>query len=613
MACNAAPRSKGNTVSFRQKPYGLRGTALADAGTDAKIGRDYLRARGWKSPGIRDFNFRWLDRQEVLGMWNYAEDKSQGKGQPRIKRAYRVIGAVLLPFPNDPLYGVARMFYSKADDEAPKFRTPSKRPAIPYIPDGISTKASTPLVLVESPFKAALATWKGLPGIGINGCTGCHVKGEKVFRPSLLKYLPEGREVSFATDADCESNPMVGRAQLDFLTAASTLGCKPVFRPLPAGGIDDYLVDHTVEDFHELKTFKPTGKRVAMLREFVRTAGDHAPPAADDSQSYGLGDNPESLNYLLTSKTEPIAYLFEGLIARSACSILAGPPKGFKSTFALWLSMVATGAVKSRWRKFGAVKKSGKVRVGYIDIEQSKALFVATLNRFRPDPDARGSFQRFPMEKFKLDARGLEELENLIKRERLELLVIDSVIRIRPTASKGSVTQQDAELLDPVTKMAHRTMCHIMLLAHTGKRKDFDNPLDMIGSTSQLAAAVDDVFIIYKPKNESNKYLRHLFVTGRHIPDFGTYVIESQTDGFAFYGEETDVVEGGSQKEVIAVLRDQFAGSGTPAQLAKALAKSPNAIVKLLIKLKDRGLVTANQGTYKLMPKAIKEALDVSP
>jgi hypothetical protein len=266
-------------VSFNRRAFGDLGVPLLKARSSAAVGVEYLRERGWSAKGIREANFRWLNRDEVLARWSTAEAKANGDHERRVK----ILGAALLPFPNDPHYGVARVFYdgTPLDEDAPKFLTPGGVPAQPYIGEGVSKKPAKPLVLIESPFKAAVAALKGLGGIGINGCTGCHVKNARLsskpseaearawFRPELRPYLQPGRKVLFVTDADCETNPQVGAAQLDFLDAAMALGCEPLFRPLPAGGIDDYLVNHRVTDFHRLKTYDYNSRRVADLRESV--------------------------------------------------------------------------------------------------------------------------------------------------------------------------------------------------------------------------------------------------------------------------------------------------------------------------------------------------------
>jgi RecA-family ATPase/biotin operon repressor len=315
----------------------------------------------------------------------------------------------------------------------------------------------------------------------------------------------------------------------------------------------------------------------------------------------------EPVSKLLKREVQPVAYLFKGLLARGASSLLAGPPKGFKTTLAMWLALVAVGAVRSEWARFRRVGDT-KFRVGYIDLEQSDGVFYMRLKEFEPNAAAVKRLFRLTPPKFKLDEQGLDELEQFIQRYQLDLLIIDTLARVRTHQRGMSASQIDADLLEPITKLAHETGCHILIITHTGKRKDYENPLDMIGSTSQLAAAVDDVLVLYKPENADSELRRHLFVAGRHITAAGTYVIERTRSGFTLMGEASEILQGEAQKQVLAALRSQLTAA-TPQQIAAMLGKSRSAVHKVLSKLVDQKLVITNgKGGYELLKTAFRSA-----
>ena len=226
-------------------------------------------------------------------------------------------------------------------------------------------------------------------------------------------------------------------------------------------------------------------------------------------------------------------------------------------------------------------------RVGYLDLEQKDPLFWERFESFEPDSKALPRLYR--VEEFpKLDEPGLAHLEDFIRLKRLDLVFIDTLIRVRPSSRGKNATEADAELLAPVTKLAHKLNCHICVLAHTGKRREIETPLDMIAATSALAAAVDDVLVISMAK-DNEKTHRYLHITGRHLSQPGSYLIERTDFGFRLLGEASEVLEGALQKQVLAYLRSSGARL-TATELGKSLELKRLAVQKVLSKLAQRGL-----------------------
>jgi hypothetical protein len=132
---------------------------------------------------------------------------------------------------------------------------------------------------------------------------------------------------------------------------------------------------------------------------------------------------------MLRRDIEPVSYIFEDLIARGATSILGGPPKGFKSTWMMWLSLVMVGAIESDWSKFKRTA-GPPLRVGYIDPEQADPLYLERLEQFNPDPTALKRLFRinaFP----KFNSEGVAQLENMIVDKRLDACCVDTLARVR--------------------------------------------------------------------------------------------------------------------------------------------------------------------------------------
>jgi hypothetical protein len=350
----------------------------------------------------------------------------------------------------------------------------------------------------------------------------------------------------------------------------------------------------------------PLGK--AELRTIVRSVVERyekgTTSSAPRAEPFELAKHLEPVSKMLRREVPPVRYLQQGLIARGAASLLGGPPKGLKSTFALWLALSLVEAIEYDWKRF-ELKAKDPLRVGLIDLEQADPLFVERLDQFSPDRSTLARLIRvndFP----KLDAQGIEALEELIEKQRLNLVIIDTLARVRPATRGKSATEADAELLDPVTKLAHRSGCHIQIVTHTGKRKDHDNPLDMLAATSALAGAVDDVFVIYRPQDAENELRRNLFITGRHIREPGTYAIERTSGGFDLLGEAMEVIHGQLQKKVLAFMRGERRPL-SPLNIARGIGEQRIAVQKVIAKLCDKHLATpAGNGLYELPEDAVR-------
>lgn len=235
----------------------------------------YLRPRGWSDPHIKAAALRWVSGPRVADLWPMT---AKHGGEPS--------GGILLPYPNAPGYCAVRVFFRTEPEkgEAPKFLTPGGQAARVYVPAGAErdlADPAVPLLIIESPFKAAIAALKGLRAVvGVNGCDGAHALGAHLpvvgvtreaaigyVRADIAPYLLRGRHVSFLTDADYVSNASVRRCNLALMDAAAVgFGCEAELIELPAGGVDDYLVEHSVKDFARLPHHARNSDHVTALR-----------------------------------------------------------------------------------------------------------------------------------------------------------------------------------------------------------------------------------------------------------------------------------------------------------------------------------------------------------
>jgi P4 family phage/plasmid primase-like protien len=359
-----------------------------------EIGRDYLEARDWSTAAIKAFRFRWIDSDDLLRIW------------PKRLKGFNPIGGLALPFPNNAHYACVRIFYpegtleqdepdddsedvadvedteqsappaklkkgeaAKLPKKAPKFLIPFGR-AIPFIP---FTKRGPIEAFIESPFKAALATSKGLRVIGVNGCHGCKEQGAELsadptepearawFKPELLPYLARGKPAELWTDADVLTNLNVRKAQLDFLDAAQALGAEARHRPIPAGGVDDYLAANTVGSLRQLPTHERDSKYVDVLRNPFR-----------DLTEFGIADRFVAL-YGDDLRYDPSAgwFLWDGARWRTGKDAELAATEGVRATIE---TLKAEADAERNPEKLGA-----RVRAMYEFQNQARMKAITTL------------------------------------------------------------------------------------------------------------------------------------------------------------------------------------------------------------------------------------------
>lgn|GEM_PF-2338017 len=266
---------------------------------------DYLPSRGWTQKAVREAGLRWIDGPAVASIW---PGTSQGHPPRHFGStaamlrgtSYQPRGGIVLPFPDDPTFCVVRIFYEvfnldggKDPNDDSKFRTPIGKPLQVYRPPSVTladlTDSTKPLIVIESPFKAALAASRGLTCVGVNGCGGTHepathllpgataAQARATIRAELHEFLLPGRPVSLITDADVRTNLNVRRAQLSFMDAAAIgFGCVPEYVEMPdlgsgKTGVDDYFAaGHKLADFQKLPRHARDSKAVRELRNAFR-------------------------------------------------------------------------------------------------------------------------------------------------------------------------------------------------------------------------------------------------------------------------------------------------------------------------------------------------------
>ncbi len=193
--------------------------------------------------------------------------KEIGYNSSEIESAYRI------PFGGD--YSRFKLFYktdAKIGVKRPKYTQKKGTANRLYIPQSLTDavlKSLSALNVTEGEKKAAKATQDGLNCVGITGLWNWKKKGTDELIADFDKIELPGRETNIIPDSDWLDFGKDGKpknlkdAVMRLATALMLRGAVVRIVYLPTSdsgkvGLDDYLLNHTVQEFHTLKTEKVT-------------------------------------------------------------------------------------------------------------------------------------------------------------------------------------------------------------------------------------------------------------------------------------------------------------------------------------------------------------------
>ncbi|MBP3897092.1 MAG: AAA family ATPase, partial [Mogibacterium sp.] len=223
-----------------------------------------------------------------------------------------------------------------------------------------------------------------------------------------------------------------------------------------------------------------------------------------------LRDSTLSAADLMDMDIRKPSYIVEDLIPVGG-TILAGPPKAGKSLMAMQIATnVSAGA------EF-LDHKTEKIPVLYLALEDSFARIKDRLikqgyaKRTDNPPDFRINAPKF-------DDGLIEMIKEYIDTHGKSLIIIDTLQRVRPDDVRGvSEYKQDYPLLTDLSALARERESAILLIHHTRKTEDPNNPFNMINGSVAIQGATDAMMVITRDKQQFQQKRATLHVTGRDI------------------------------------------------------------------------------------------------
>jgi hypothetical protein len=274
-------------------------------------------------------------------------------------------------------------------------------------------------------------------------------------------------------------------------------------------------------------------------------------------------------NTLMAQEYEPLKFAIDKILPHGLF-IMAGSGKIGKSWLSLDMSVsVATGT--TLWD---------------LTTDRGTALYLALEDNYRrlqnrlEKIDAKTldlSRLQLSTASFGISTGLFEQVNNfLTKNPDTNLIIIDTLERIRDTELNGNIYSCDYRDMTMLREITNRHELTLLLIHHTKKLSD-DDPLNMLSGSMGLVGATDGVFVLEKEKRTGST--AKLTIANRDTEGFCFKLeLDSETCKWQFLGNYDDTpgeVEAVEKKdERLFILIDDFLKdkwSGTATELCSAL------------------------------------------
>lgn len=267
-------------------------------------------------------------------------------------------------------------------------------------------------------------------------------------------------------------------------------------------------------------------------------------------------------------------------------TLLAGRPKIGKS----WLALDFALAVAAGGFAMGKIPVD-RAEVLYLALEDSRRRLQSRQEALldgQPAPDSLHFATRWPT----LDDGGLDALEAwLATHPNARLIVIDTLQRVRPRETSGSLYALDYRALEPLADIARERGTSILLSHHT-RKLGADDFIDLISGTLGLAGAADTLLVLQRTRGKGDAQLH---ITGRDVDEAA---IALNWDAPHWVLQEEGRKPTPEQQQIINLLEEE--GPLSPKQVAAKTGRNVNTIKTALWRMGNLGILEASSGLYDL-------------
>lgn len=213
---------------------------------------------------------------------------------------------------------------------------------------------------------------------------------------------------------------------------------------------------------------------------------------------------------LSSMNIKPVEFVIDGLVPVGLV-ILASPPKYGKSW--LCLDMALSVAMGRDFLGF----KTNKSGVLYLALEDRWDRLIERSGKLLNEKNLPSLFN-CGIDSETLDNGFIQSLDDFLKEHpETKLIIIDTFVKIRGEAKRNeSAYAVDSREAGTIKKFADNHGVAVILVTHTRKGIDPDDPFVNITGTYGVAGAADDMIVLTKQKRGDD--VTKMSVTGRDVP-----------------------------------------------------------------------------------------------
>jgi hypothetical protein len=178
--------------------------------------------------------------------------------------------------------------------------------------------------------------------------------------------------------------------------------------------------------------------------------------------------------------------------------------------------------------------------------------------------------------------------------------VIDTLKRVRPRETAGSLYGQDYDAIAPLADLARAHRLSVLVVHHT-RKSAAEDALDLISGSTGLTAAADAALVLQRARGEAEATLT---VTGRDLEERELALRRAAaTPTWTLLGSAAEARQSKERRAMLDVLGAAGRPLG-PMEIAQALGQADSAAVRrLLFKLAASGqVVQVGRGLYTAPP-----------
>ena len=258
-------------------------------------------------------------------------------------------------------------------------------------------------------------------------------------------------------------------------------------------------------------------------------------------------------------------------------TILAGAPKIGKSFFSWNLAL----AVSQAGIFLSEFKISKRQNVIYLALDNDPERQIQSrLKMIQPDVSLPENVQLCTNFPIRMQDEGLETWEETIVSMEADLVIVDTLNKVLKPEYQGSSYEQDYTKLGPVHNMVNRLGISMILVTHTRKMIDTENPYNMIQGSVGVQAACDNLILL--TQSDGEKILK---VTGREILEKELAVEISQGTFIATSVEKREESKlSDIRSEILAVVKEAGEPGINMKGIVEALPERSDNSVKLAVR-----------------------------